>query len=87
MKLADYLRRIRFEVRDQTTPAERTAWYAYLLLIIVVPALGLILLFAGGSGTGVGIGLLIGAVVLYAIPISPILKNRSRRRDARVRHQ
>jgi hypothetical protein len=87
VKLADNLRRIRVEVRDQTTPAERTVWYAYMVLIIVMPALGLILLFAGGSGAGVGIGLLIGAVVLYAIPMSPILKDRSRRRDARVREQ
>ena len=87
MRLPDNLRRIGVEVRDQTTPAERTVWYVYVLLIIVMPALGLILLLAGGAGMGVGIGLLIGAVVLYAIPISPILKNRSRRRDARVHQQ
>jgi hypothetical protein len=85
MKFSATLRRIQGEVREQTTPAERAVWCGYVVLIVVLPPLALILLFAGGHGSGTGIGLLVLTLVLYATPMSAILKARIRRREARER--
>lgn len=85
MNFSATLRRIQGGVREQTTPAERAVWYGYVVLIVVLPPLALILLFAGGHGSGTGIGLLVLTLVLYATPMSAILKARIHRREARER--
>jgi hypothetical protein len=85
MNLSAPLRRIQGEVREQTTPGERAVWYGYVVLIVVLPPLALILLFAGGHVNSAGIGLLVLTLVLYATPISAILKARIHRREARDR--
>jgi hypothetical protein len=85
MNFSAALRRIQGDVGEKTTPAERGVWYGYVVLIVVLPPLALILLFAGGHGSRTGIGLLVLTLVLYATPMSAILKARIRRREARER--
>ena len=78
------LRRVQRGLRDQLTVGERLAAYCYLLISVVVPpsAAGL-LMFGGATQRPVGIGLLLLALVLFAVPLSPILRARVRRRQAR----
>jgi hypothetical protein len=69
------LRRIRRELRDQLTPGERAFWYGMVVLVIVLPLLAIGLLFFGGHGArAAGIALLFAALVVYAVPVSPILR-------------
>ncbi len=57
------------------------AWAKVLLSVVLIPA-GVIVLLAGGSGLhGLGIVLLVLGLVVMAIPISPILQTRVRRRQ------
>ena len=82
--LVSHLRRILGELRGQLTAGERFAAYSYLLLTSLLPPLAVGLLLLGpGSTRPVGIGLLLVALVLLAVPISPILRARVRRREER----
>jgi hypothetical protein len=55
-----------------------------VVLVIVMPPLAICVLTLGGDGLrGVGIGLLFATLVVFAVPVSPILRARVRRREAR----
>jgi hypothetical protein len=61
-------------------------WYGMLLLIFVLPPLTFGLLrFGDSSVRGVGIGLAFVTLVVYAVPVTPILRARVRRREAHAR--
>jgi drug/metabolite transporter (DMT)-like permease len=79
------LKRGREQRRGLLTGGER----AFAWSLAVVPSLlalgGIALLVWGkGNGHGVGIALLIVALLLMAVPISPLLRARVRRREARA---
>jgi hypothetical protein len=76
---------MRRTLRAQLTLGERAAVYAHLFLSFVLPPVGIALLVLGGGSTQpVGIGLLLVALVLIVVPISPILKAKVRRREERT---
>jgi len=76
------MRRIRRELRAQLTLGERAVAYCWVLLTFVLPPLAIGLLVLGTDSTRpIGIGLLLVALFLYAVPISPILRSRVRRRE------
>jgi hypothetical protein len=78
--------RIRGEMRDQLTLRERAAVYSSLSLSFILPPVGVgILVLGAGSIQPIGIGLLVVALVLLAIPVSPFLKAKVRRREERSR--
>jgi hypothetical protein len=76
------LRRNRKARRELLTRGERfVAWTMMLLSIVLVPA-GLIILLSGDSNLRfLGIAMLVLALVVAAVPISPILQARVRRRQ------
>jgi hypothetical protein len=76
------LRRSRRARRELLTRGERiAAWTVTLLSTVLVPA-GIIVLLSGDSSLRpVGIVMLIVALVVAAVPISPILQARVRRRQ------
>jgi hypothetical protein len=79
-------KRIRSELREQLTSGELAFWYGMVVLVLVLPALAICVLILGGNDLrGVGIGLLFVTIVVYAVPVSPILRARVRRREARAR--
>jgi hypothetical protein len=55
-----------------------------VVLVTLLPALAIGMLVFGGDGVRpAGIGLLFAALVLYAVPVTPIMQARVRRREAR----
>ncbi len=76
------MRRRRRVRRELLTRGERmVAWTMVLLSAILAPA-GVIILLSASSGLrSVGIALLVLALVVMAVPISPILQARVRRRQ------
>jgi hypothetical protein len=82
VSLRENLRRSRAQTRKQLTPGERRFAYGYTAVGIVLPPLAIgLLVFGVGSTRGVGIGLLIVALGMMAVPISPFLRARVRRRE------
>jgi hypothetical protein len=83
------LRRGREERRRLLTRGERVvAWSAVLLPAVVV--LVAVLVLAGGAGGAVRVvcvGLLIVGLVVMAVPVSPFLRARVRRREGRTRRE
>jgi hypothetical protein len=76
------MRRRRRQRREFLTLGERiVAWTMVLLSAVLVPVGLIILLSAGSSLRPVGIALLVLALVVMAVPISPILQVRVRRRQ------
>jgi hypothetical protein len=76
------LRRSRRARRALLTRAERVAAWTMLFLSLALAPAGVIILLSGGSGLRVvGIALLVLALVVTAVPISPILQARVRRRQ------
>ena len=76
------IRRRRRVRRELLTLGERiVAWTMVLLSAVLVPAGLIILLTVGPSLRPVGIALLVLALVVTAVPISPILQARVRRRQ------
>jgi hypothetical protein len=77
------LRRNRRARRELLTGWERAVAWTMLLLSVALPPAGvIILLSAGGSSLRVvGIAMLVLALVVMAVPISPILQARVRRRQ------
>lgn len=76
------MRRRRRVRRELLTLGERiVAWTMVFLSAVLVPAGVIILLTAGSSLRPLGIALLVLALVVMAVPISPILQARVRRRQ------
>lgn len=75
----------RREERQRLTRGERAlAWsLAFAPSLLVLGGIAL-LMWGKGAGHGVGIALLIVALLLMAVPISPFLQARARRRKARA---
>src|SRR5271165_1510456 len=66
------MRRSRSALREQLTPGERRFFYGYALVSPLPAPVGVgLLVFGGGGMRGVGIGLLLVALVVLAVPISP----------------
>lgn len=82
------LRRSRQTRRELLTRGERiVAWTTVLMSVVLVPA-GVVILLSGDSGLHfVGIAMLVLALVVAAVPISPILQARVRRRQRTSRSQ
>lgn len=86
MRWRDSLLRIRGELRAQLTPGERAFWYLWTVLILSMSLVTVgLALWGRGTARGLGIGLLFVTLVVYAVPISPILQGRVRRRQQRAR--
>ena len=79
------LKLIREQVREQLTSGERVVYYGFVASIFVLPlaAVG-VLVYGGSSMRGLGIGLLFATLVVYAVPVAPIMKARVRRRRQRA---
>jgi hypothetical protein len=76
------LRRSRKARRELLTPGERVAAWTMVFLSVVLAPAGVIILLSGGSSLRlVGIALLVLALVVMAVPISPVLRARVRRRQ------
>jgi hypothetical protein len=91
VRLADIrsgLKRGREERRRLLAKGERVfAWSYTVLTSLLVPA-GVVLLLSSSSAThGVGIALLVVGLLAMAVPISPFLRARVRRREARARQR
>jgi hypothetical protein len=83
--LRESMRGSRAKLREQLTPWERRFFYGYALISPLLAPLAIALLLFGPSGMrDVGIGLLLVALVVVAVPISPILRARIRRREQRA---
>jgi hypothetical protein len=77
-------RRIRRELREQLTRGERAFWYGMVVLVTLLSPLAIGMLVFGGDGVRpAGIGLLFAALAVYAVPVTPILRARVRRRESR----
>ena len=88
MRLGDIrsgLKRGREERRRVLTTGERVfAWSYTVLTSLLIPA-GVVLLLSGSGVThGIGIALLVIGLLAMAIPISPFLRARVRRREAQA---
>lgn len=80
--LRDGMRRNRRARRELLTRGERVlAWTMVLLSAALAPAGVTILLSGGSSLRSVGIAMLVLGLVVMAVPISPILQARVRRRQ------
>ncbi len=72
------------QTRKLLTPGARRFLYVYTLASGLLPPLAIgLLVFGTGDTRGVGIGLLLLALVVMAVPISPFLRARVRRRERR----
>lgn len=79
------LRRGREERRRLLTRGERGfAWSVAVTPSLLVLGGIALLVWGKSAGHGVGIALLIVALLLMAVPISPFLRARVRRREARA---
>ncbi len=82
------LRRGREERRQLLTKPERFVAWAFALLPSLLALVGVVLLIGGGSGARVlGIVLLVLSLLGMTVPISPFLKARVRRREARAERE
>ena len=74
--------RNRAQLRAELTPGERRFFYAYGLVSPLLAPAGIGLVVWGDSSTrGAGIALLIVALLVTAVPVSPFLRARVRRRE------
>lgn len=72
-------------LRAQLTRGEIICLYAWMALSAVPPSVGLGLsIFGRQVARSIGVGLLVVALVLIPVPISPILRGRQRRRESRA---
>ena len=81
MSLWGKLRRDRAQLRTQLTTRERVVFYLYGWLGLLLPLVGGVLIVASSATRGIGVGLLVLAVLVMAVPISPIMRARIRRRE------
>jgi hypothetical protein len=88
MRLSDVrsgLRRGREGRRRLLTRGERAFACSYTLLASLLAPIGVVLLIMGsGTAHGVGIALLVLGLLAMAVPISPFLRARVRRRKAQA---
>lgn len=88
MRLTDIrsgLRRGRGERRRLLAGRERFFIWSYTLLTSLLVPVGVVLLIVGsGAAHQVGIALLVVGLLTMAVPISPFLKARVRRREAQA---
>jgi hypothetical protein len=67
------------------TRGERVFAWSYTVLSSLLIPLGVVLLLAGSGAThGIGIALLVIGLLTMAVPISPLLRARVRRREAQA---
>ncbi len=78
------LKQRREERRRLLTKGERAFAWSFVVAPSLLVLGGIALLVGKAPGHGVGIALLIVALLLMAVPISPFLRARVRRREARV---
>jgi len=84
MPFREKLRRGRAERKKQLTAGERRFMFGYTLLSSALPPLSLgLVVWGSGTTRDVGIGLLLLALVVMAVPISPFLRARIRGRERR----
>ena len=82
------LRRGREERRRLLTRGERVFARSYTFLVSLLAPFGVVLLIWGsGAAHDVGIALLVVALFAMAVPISPFLRARVRRRESRAVRQ
>jgi hypothetical protein len=82
--LREKLRRNRAELRRELTLGERWFVYGYMALCTFLGPVAIVLLLLGpGAPRTVGFGLLLAALVVMAVPISPFIRARVRRRERR----
>jgi hypothetical protein len=88
MRLSDIrstLKRGREERRRVLTTGERVFAWSYTVLSSLLIPVGVVLLLAGSGAThGIGIALLVIGLLTMAVPISPLLRTRVRRREAQA---
>lgn len=86
VRLRDSLRSSRAQLREQLTPGERRFFYVYALAspLLLPTGIGLVV-FGSHSTRSVGIGVLLLALLVMAVPVSPFLRARIRRREERDR--
>jgi hypothetical protein len=81
VSLREHLRQKRAQTSALLTPGERRFLYGYTVVGTLLPPLAVGLLVFGGAGTrGVGVAVLVLALLTMAVPISPFLSSRARRR-------
>ncbi len=74
--------------RETLTRGERVAaWMMVFLSVVLAPAGGIVLLAGGSRLRPVGIALLALALVVMAVPISPIFQARAHRRQRAGRNR
>lgn len=79
------LSRGREECRRVLTRGERVFAWSYTVLASLLAPVGVVLLIMGsGAAHGVGIALLVVGLLAMAVPISPFLRARVRRRETRA---
>ena len=82
MSTWEHLRRARSRLRAEHTAGEVAFLYLWTAVGCLLPTVGLgLTIFGRGTVRAVGVGLLVAFVVLWAIPLSPILAARRRRRE------
>ena len=68
------------EAAAQLTRGERIFLRLWLIVIVLLPpCAGLLTIFGRGAVRAVGIALLLVALIIFAVPVSPLLKARIRR--------
>ena len=68
------------------TTGERVFAWSYTVLSSLLIPVGVVLLLAGNGAThGIGIALLAIGLLAMAVPISPLLRAKVRRREAQAR--
>ena len=89
MRLGDVrsgLKRGQEERRRVLTTGERVFAWSYTVLSSLLIPVGVVLLLAGNGAThGIGIALLAIGLLAMAVPISPLLRAKVRRREAQAR--
>lgn len=88
MRLGDIrsgLKRGREERRRLLTTGERVFACSYTVLTSLLIPVGVVLLLSGNGAThGIGIALLVIGLLTTAVPISPFLRGRVRRREVQA---
>lgn len=80
----EHLKRGQSRLRAQHTTGEVVFLYLWTAVGCLLPAVGLgLTIFGQHALRAVGVGLLVAFVVLWAVPLSPILAARRRRREGR----
>jgi hypothetical protein len=83
----EHLRRAHSRARSEHTAGEVALLYLGTAVGCLLAAVGLgLTIFGSGTLRAIGVGLLAALVILWAIPLSPILAARRRRRENKQDH-